>query len=163
MSQDNNQLRIIWSIFLVVVAAALLASGVLLFVQAMGDLKEAFIPETAWRIGPFQLLLVLLVQVAVIAFIVLVLLRVHPWLPLIFLTGLVILIFYIPLEKIPIVFINIDKLVRSLVTFVLSFVAFALAGWTIIILVRRHLRLALTLIGVLLIAAIAVKTHLLQK
>jgi hypothetical protein len=163
MSQDNNQLRIIWSIFLVVVAAALLASGVLLFIQAMGDLKEAFIPETAWRIGPFQLLLVLLVQVAVIAFIVLVLLRVHPWLPLIFLTGLVILIFYIPLEKIPIVFINIDKLVRSLVTFVLSFVAFALAGWTIIILVRRHLRLALTLIGVLLIAAIAVKTHLLQK
>jgi hypothetical protein len=78
MTQDNNPIRIIWSIFLALVAVGLLASTVGLFNQAIGELKEAFISGTAWRIGPFQVLLVLLIQVAVILCIIFVLLRVHP-------------------------------------------------------------------------------------
>jgi len=155
MSQDNNPIRIIWSIFLALVAVGLLASTVGLFIQAIAELKEAFISDTAWRIGPFQVLLVLLIQVAVILCIIFVLLRVHPWLPLIFLTGLVILIFYFPPGKVPIFFINIVELLRAVVTFVLSLIAFALAVWTIITLIRRHPRLSLALLGILLIVVIA--------
>jgi hypothetical protein len=108
-------------------------------------------------------LLVLLIKIAALVFLILLLLFRSPWLVIAFLIVLVGLIFYFPPEKMPIFFIDIVDLLKSLVTFVLSLIAFALAGWTIITLIRRHLRLALTLIGVLLIAVVAVKTHLLQE
>jgi hypothetical protein len=161
MSQDSNQLRIIWSIFLVVVAAALFASGVLLFIQATWDLNLAIEQDAGYKIPP---LLILLVKIAVIVFFILLLLFRIPWfLVLVFLIVLVGLIFAFPPEKIPPFVRDAAEFVKAIVTFALSFVAFALAGWTIVTLIRRHLRLALTLIGFLLIAVIAVKTHLLQQ
>lgn len=160
MSQENNPTRIIWSILLAVVAAALLASSVLLFIQAMWELNLAIEQDTGWAIPP---LLALLVKIAVPVFLILLLLFRSPWLVIAFLIVLVVLIFYFPPEKIPPFVRDTAEFVRAIVTFALSFIAFALAVWTIITLIRRHLRLALALIGVLLIAVIAVKTHLLQQ
>jgi hypothetical protein len=161
MSQDNNSLRITWSIFLALIAVALLASTGLLFIQAMANLDLAIKQgDPIWMIDSR---LVLLAEIAFLVVVMFYLLFRSPWLLAVFLIVLVGLIYAFPPEKIPTFLINIDRLLKSLVVFVLALIAFALAAWTIITLTRRHLRLALTLIGVLLIVVIAVKTHLLQE